>query len=458
MAAPNTDCLIQNKNSVNVSGLAAEGAKYCSNNGGGKGTATWTSQGVQLACSTCVCVVGGGNIAGATAAWLGRPDKNICVNVLTRQPDRWIHNVKVRANPLCRWGSMKPFETNIQLITDDPAAAVSNANVVMIAAPAHVHLPLLRKIAPHLKPGCVVGTLFGQGGFDWAVECALGASQTQLSGIFGLQHVPWLARWDEYGKAVEIVGPKEFLCAAVSPPCARSMVQSLLQLLFDQRCKLLPNFLCLTLTPSNQIIHPARYYAIFKDWDGVRAYREDEIPWGLYTEFDAEAATYLGQLDAELQAIKNAVASKCPNLDLSTVMPIQERIIQQYGDDVKDRSNLQMVVSSNKGYASTRTPATPVPGGFHPSVQGRLFQEDIPSGLCVLRGIADMVGVPTPTIDMMIYWHQKFMNIEFLKDGKLNPETVHLTTAPARYGINTIEQLAATTLRGCTGAAHASKI
>lgn len=74
-----------------------------------------------------------------------------------------------------------------------------------------------------------------------------------------------------------------------------------------------------------------RYYSIFKDWDGVRAYRQDEISWGLYTEFDAEAAKYLALLDAELQKIKEALVAKCPNLDLSTVMPIQERIIQQYG-------------------------------------------------------------------------------------------------------------------------------
>ncbi|CDI82731.1 opine dehydrogenase, putative [Eimeria acervulina] len=182
------------------------------------------------------------------------------------------------------------------------------------------------------------------------------------------------------------------------------------------------------------------YYSIFKDWDGVRVYKENEISWGLYTEFDAEAAKYLALLDAELQSIKRSLISKFPNLDLSTVLPIQERIIQQYGDDVKDRSNLQMVVSSNRGYASCRTPA----------VAGRLFQEDVPSGMCVLRGIAELVGVPTPTIDMMIEWHQKFMNIEFLKDGKLNPKTIHLTTAPARYGIQTADQLVATALRGCS--------
>lgn len=159
------------------------------------GNATFVSQGVQLLCATCVCVVGGGNIAGATAAWLGRHDKNLCVHVLTRQPEQWIPNIRVRANPLCRWRSMEPFETNIQLyvipsqkyfasaecsrkqthllcllmflvvsrITSDPKAAVSNASLVIIAAPAHVHLELLEKIAPYLKPGCILGTAFGQG-------------------------------------------------------------------------------------------------------------------------------------------------------------------------------------------------------------------------------------------------------------------------------------------------------
>lgn len=42
--------------------------------------------------------------------------------------------------------------------------------------------------------------------------------------------------------------------------------------LFDIPCSVVPNFLCLTLTPSNQIIHPARYHGIFRDWDGKRTY------------------------------------------------------------------------------------------------------------------------------------------------------------------------------------------
>ncbi|KAJ8540672.1 hypothetical protein ON010_g12555 [Phytophthora cinnamomi] len=50
-----------------------------------------------------------------------------------------------------------------------------------------------------------------------------------------------------------------------------------MQTLFDIPCKTVANFLNLTLTPSNQIIHPARYYAIFRDWDGKRSYTHEEL-------------------------------------------------------------------------------------------------------------------------------------------------------------------------------------
>lgn len=115
MAGPNTDCPVQCKGGASATSPPAEGSTHYCGTGGCKGTTTWGTQGVQLACGMCVCVVGGGNIAGATASWLGRPDKNLCVHVLTRQPEKWTHNVRVRANPLCRWGAMKPYETNIQL-------------------------------------------------------------------------------------------------------------------------------------------------------------------------------------------------------------------------------------------------------------------------------------------------------------------------------------------------------
>lgn len=60
--------------------------------------------------------------------------------------------------------------------------------------------------------------------------------------------------------------------------------------------------------PHPQIIHPARYYGIFKDWDGVRTYSRQELEardgLTLYKGMDEFSAEWLAVLDNELQQIK----------------------------------------------------------------------------------------------------------------------------------------------------------
>jgi hypothetical protein len=41
-----------------------------------------------------------------------------------------------------------------------------------------------------------------------------------------------------------------------------------------------------------------------------------------------------------------------------------------------------------------------------PDFENRYFTEDIPLGLCVYKGIADIVGVPTPVMDTVLAWAQ----------------------------------------------------
>jgi len=59
---------------------------------------------------------------------------------------------------------------------------------------------------------------------------------------------------------------------------------------------------------NRQIIHPARYYGIFKDWDGRRTYTKQELEardgLTLYKGMDEYSAEWLAVLDNELQQIK----------------------------------------------------------------------------------------------------------------------------------------------------------
>ena len=52
-----------------------------------------------------------------------------------------------------------------------------------------------------------------------------------------------------------------------------------------------------------------------------------------------------------------------------------------------------------------------------------------------------MIGVKTPVTDLMIEWHQKFMNKKYIIHGQLNKDLINETGCPSKYGIKNIEQL-----------------
>lgn len=388
-----------------------------------------------------ITVCGGGNGGHATAAYLGSKP-GIFVNVLTRRPEAWSKEI-IMTTKDCPWEAKGDIKGYLKTVTSDPKEVIPESDIILILSPAQSHRPILSKIAPHLKKGVVLGSLFCQGGFDWAVRACLKDQMHLLDGFFGLMNIPWLCNAPEYGKRVRLIGPKKVLKLAASPISHAKHYSLLVASLFDIPCVEVPNFLTLTLVPSNQIIHPARYYGIFGDWDGKKVYKENEVQWGLYTGFCDKSAEWLQKLDDELQLIKKELQKRLPDVDLSMVIPIGERIVDQYGEDVKNRESLKMIFQSNAGYAGCRTPALPKDGGFIPNTNSRLFWEDVPFGLVILHNIAEMVGVKTPSIDFLIRWHQQFMGKEYLlADGTLNPELIEGTGAPAAYGIKEVKDLA----------------
>lgn len=104
---------------------------------------------------------------------------------------------------------------------------------------------------------------------------------------------------------------------------------NILSLLYFIPAVAIPNFLNLTLCPSNQIIHPGRVYGFFHDWDGKTAFNAKDMPL-LYEGLDDFSAEQISLLDNEIQLIKKAILSKYPEIDLSQVLPIAKRILSMY--------------------------------------------------------------------------------------------------------------------------------
>ncbi|CAH0514760.1 unnamed protein product [Peronospora belbahrii] len=398
-----------------------------------------------------VTICGGGNGAHVAAVYLAF--KGVRVQVLTRQPQRWSQTLELSTTG-SSWEFKGILTGHLSLVSKHAKHVIPQSDVVIVAAPANAHPAILEHVAPYLKKGVKLGALFAQGGFDWASRKALGEEKLAIVDLlFGLQNIPWICKSTKYGHKCRIIGPKQCLYVACYPVERKDEAATLMQTLFDIPCKTVANFLNLTLTPSNQIIHPARYYAIFRDWDGKKTYTLEELEkrngLTLYADFDEFSAEQLTMLDNELQQVKSALLHRFPALDLSDVLPMGDRVVKHYGKDVSDRSSLLQIFRTNLSYAGCSTPLMEVSKGqFHPAIHSRLFWEDIPYGLCILKNMAEMLGnFPTPRIDFMIRWHQQHMGVEFLNpDGQLNARELWRTGAPNKYGIHSLEDLVSTSL------------
>jgi hypothetical protein len=117
--------------------------------------------------------------------------------------------------------------------------------------------------------------------------------------IFSLQYVPFLCKVVNYGKDINIIGPKKHLYVASYPPDRVHEVCTLMSLLYFIPSVPIPSFLNMTLCPSNQIIHPGRVYGFFKDWDGKTPFNAKDMPL-LYEGLDEFSAEQIQLLDDEI--------------------------------------------------------------------------------------------------------------------------------------------------------------
>lgn len=386
-----------------------------------------------------ITICSGSNLAHGSIASIGHHCPNAKINVLCRRPAEFTDTI-VGTTERCIWSYKGELKGHVQKVSDNPADVVPGSQIVIICSPVHVIGEILDSIKDHLSDRAMVGAVFASGCFDLQAMHHLGEKVQGLDlTIFGLQFVPFLCKTSEYGKSVEIYGPKSYLCAAAYPSDRTDRVCNIISLLYSTPTVPIPNFLCLTLTPSNQIIHPGRVYGYFKDWDGKSGFDPKKLP-KLYAELDDASADAIQSLDDEIQAIKKEIVRRYPQIDMTALHPIKKRISYNYKDSIKDFSTLKSVFNTNDGYAKNVFPTVPHPDGKSVmlNTKSRFFSEDIPYGLVILKSIGDLLKVPMKNTEKMIIWHQRFMDDKFVdEDGNLIEESLEKSGAPAKYGIKT---------------------
>ncbi|CCF96994.1 NAD/NADP octopine/nopaline dehydrogenase family protein [Ralstonia solanacearum] len=340
-----------------------------------------------------VCICGGGSLAHALAAVLGAQSSNE-VRLLTRQPARWSRTIRLiylDKGELCG---------RLHAVSDDPAEVVVDADLVILAVPHAAREAVLRRIACWLGARTWLAGFPGFGGLVWAIRRVLGDQP-----VMGLQRVPYVRKVISYGQVVWVSGIRPELFVATVPSGYAPMAARLLQALLNVPAKPLAHYLGVCLSNSNPIFHPSRLYALWRDAgrDLVWTHRPE-----FYEDWDDLASeTYLA-CERDLQAIGAA----CP-VDLSA----RQTLLEHYR-----ATNAREVTRIIRGIAALRDRPVPMRAagtGWTPDLYSYYFTEDIPYGIVIQRALADIVNVPTPALDAVISWAQRWTGMDWLNGGKV---------------------------------------
>lgn len=384
-----------------------------------------------------VLVCGGGNGAQVAAALLASRYDTIAVSFFSDEAAKWKAAMAGQPYELT-------LETGERLkstprdITKDPSIA-SQANAIILAVPSVAHGEYFEKFAPYMRPGTLVATMPARSGGDVLFAAKLGAKAKDMIFV-GFETLPWACRFTEWGRKATILGTKPQILAAVTPKSATTRSLSLLQGLLGvvpwvQECS---NNLAISLRNPGMIIHPGVMYGRWgpETWDG-KPHKEKPL---FYQGVDKFTEKILEGLSRETQLVCRRMEKLVPGFDLKDACTLKQWYMDAYAGQMTDTSSLKACMNTCKGYAGLTHPCKEEGGGFMPELNHRYLSEDVPTGLCFAKGLAEILGLRTPTMDKVLCWAQNCIGLEVMVDGKMRGRDLHKTRAPQGVGIFTFAQ------------------
>jgi len=304
---------------------------------------------------------------------------------------------------------------------------------------------MLRKVLLPPEPDQIGGP--GQGGPDYVAKAVLGdeikAGKTTMAGIIPM---PLNCRITDWGKRVELAALKAtYDLASVPAANANKAAEGLSSLLGGKPVNAIGNYVGIALHCSNPNLHPARLYGLFGPDSQLGLYTEGKVyPENplFYETWDDKSSEWAQKISEERCKVWSTICEKVPGTGEPKQVPhIKPYIESIYAGQIKDVSTLSTVFNTNDGFKGFKCPMKEVDGGFAPDFANRYFTEDIPEGVAMYKGIADLAGVETPVLDEIVCFFQKFMGKEYIKDGKLAGADVPATKSPQAFGVKTLEDL-----------------
>lgn len=300
----------------------------------------------------------------------------------------------------------------LDAVSDDPHTLLANADVVIITVPAHVRPALLDTIGTHLPDDrtVYVGAIPGFCGFDWLAERALAARPNAV--IWGMKDVAHTAFDLRQGVSIKMGGAKSILYVATharESAASRAALVTHLRRLYTSPVELLDNYLEITLTPGNPIMHSSVIYGLIGPY-GQWHRKAFAKPLCWWTDCPELGVYFLERCDEESQILCRAIEQRV-GVDLSSVKPLKQEIIEAYDDQIGDQRTMLSVLRTNQAYDAIEAPL--VPALEHPGYvidrETRAFHEDVAYGLALLVEMAKRLDIRLPHIEEIFHWNVAYM-------------------------------------------------
>lgn len=370
------------------------------------------------------------------------------VYVYTSRPEQWVDTIQLEwHDPAGK--TLGTYSGDILKASDDPSELFPDADYVVFCMPVHKYREALQKIAPYLNKRKTVflGTVYGQGGWNWMVD--------EIKKIYGLDNIvtfafgliPWICRIIEYGHTGVTYGCKAVNYAACYP---KQYFRQIDEELFEQICyrwfgkgkvEQADNFLSLTLSVDNQIIHTSRCLGLNKVY-GRTWKSKEEVPW-FYRDYDDVSANLLASLDDDYTKIRQAIVKLHPEKDYSYMLDylaLERFSYQSQNTDIRE----SFVTSQT--LVSIQTPVIQNEKGlWEVDRNHRFFLDDIYYGNCIAKWMAEQLKVSTPTIDEILQWAQLVRGERFIDSNNRlildSPDLIKPLKCgiPTVYGLKTID-------------------
>jgi len=385
---------------------------------------------------TCVLVCGGGNGAQVVTGLLATRYKTIAVSFFADEAAKWKAALGDDSFELTVEGAAvnkivsKPFD-----ITNDPSVA-KDADVIILAVPSFAHGEYFEKFAPYMKPGTMVGVMPARSGGDILFASKLGDKAKDMVFV-GFETLPWACRFSEWGRKATILGTKNTILAAVTPPSAKAKALGTFQGLLGVYPLIIesPTNLGISLRNPGMIVHPGVMYGRWgpESWDGKPKEKKPLFYQGVD---DVTEKVLIGMTD-EVQTVCREMEKLVPGLCLKDACTLKQWYMDCYDGQMSDTSTLKGCMNTNKAYEGLMHPCTGEEGNYMPDLKYRYLAEDVPTGLCFAKGMAEILSIPTPTIDKVMIWAQDCIGLEIIVDGKMKGKDLDKTRAPQGVGITT---------------------